>query len=198
MAKLSDLASTVRSKNAGVNQITFDIIFPSAESYRRVLASAAITKESVAKLFVIPHSRISDFVTFDLANAIKFTIYRLRPSGSPGESRVMHIARAPGATVNVIGLNMSGGHMMQGDGGAIFLDDTSATLNILYAEFTANEAFNGAGIRADGTLNIVEGRCPAFRRAEIVALLFEATEPGILLGAEEVRFGRLGEVDEVM
>jgi len=27
MTKLSDLASTVRSKNAGVNQITFDIIF---------------------------------------------------------------------------------------------------------------------------------------------------------------------------
>ena len=55
--KLSELASTVRSKNAGVNQITFDIIFPDRETYRRVVAS----------------------------NAIKFTIYRLRPSGSPGD-----------------------------------------------------------------------------------------------------------------
>ena len=85
MTRLSDLASTIRSKNAGVNQITFDIIFPSAESYRRVLASEAVTKESVAKLFGIPGERLSDFVTFDVANAIKFTLYRLRPSGSPGD-----------------------------------------------------------------------------------------------------------------
>lgn len=85
MAKLSELASTIRSKNAGVNQITFDIIFPDAQSYRRVLATQAITRQSVARLFSIPDARISDFVTFDLANAIKFTLYRLRPSGSPGD-----------------------------------------------------------------------------------------------------------------
>jgi hypothetical protein len=85
MARLSDLASTIRSKNAGVNQITFDIIFPNPESYRRVLASQAITKDSIAKLFRIPDSRISDFVTFDVANAIKFTLYRVRPNGSPGD-----------------------------------------------------------------------------------------------------------------
>ena len=85
MTQLADLASTIRSKNAGVNQITFDIIFPDAASYKRVLASRAITKDSIARLFRIPDSRISDFVTFDVANAIKFTLYRLRPSGSPGD-----------------------------------------------------------------------------------------------------------------
>lgn len=85
MAKLADLATIIRSKNAGVNQITFDIIFPDAASYRRVLDSGAVTRESVARLYRIPLSRISDFVTFDVANAIKFTLYRLRPSGSPGD-----------------------------------------------------------------------------------------------------------------
>ena len=85
MTRLANLASTVRSKNAGVNQITFDIIFPNRDSYRRVLAANVITKESVAKLYGIPLSRISDFVAFEPANAIKFTIYRLRPSGSPGD-----------------------------------------------------------------------------------------------------------------
>ena len=85
VAKLSELASTIRSKNAGVNQITFDIIFPDPESYRRVLASQAITGDSIARLFRIPSARISDFVTFDIANAIKFTLYRVRPSGSPGD-----------------------------------------------------------------------------------------------------------------
>ena len=44
MTKLYDLASTIRSKNAGVNQVTFDIIFPNAERYRKVLATNAITK----------------------------------------------------------------------------------------------------------------------------------------------------------
>ena len=85
MTKLSELASTIRSKNAGVNQITFDIIFPDRQSYCRAIESAVITKERVAKLFGIPLARISDFVAFDVGNAIKFTIYRLRPSGSPGD-----------------------------------------------------------------------------------------------------------------
>jgi len=83
--KLGELASTVRSKNAGVNQITFDIIFPDCKTYQRVVESGAITRESIAKLYNIPQSRISDFVTFEVGNAIKFTIYRLRPSGSPGD-----------------------------------------------------------------------------------------------------------------
>jgi hypothetical protein len=85
MARLEEIAKTIRSKNAGVNQITFDIIFPDAASYRRVVASGAVTRETVARLYGIEESRISDFVTFDPANAIKFTIYRSRPSGSPGD-----------------------------------------------------------------------------------------------------------------
>jgi Domain of unknown function (DUF4387) len=83
--KLSELASTVRSKNAGVNQITFDIIFPDRNTYERVVKSGAITRDSIARLYNIPQSRISDFVTFEVGNAIKFTLYRLRPSGSPGD-----------------------------------------------------------------------------------------------------------------
>jgi hypothetical protein len=83
--KLGELASTVRSKNAGVNQITFDIIFPDRATYRRVVASGAITRDAIARLYNIPQSRISDFVTFEVGNAIKFTLYRLRPSGSPGD-----------------------------------------------------------------------------------------------------------------
>ena len=83
--KLTELASTVRSKNAGVNQITFDIIFPDRKTYERAVRSGAITRDSIAKLYNIPQSRISDFVTFEVGNAIKFTLYRLRPSGSPGD-----------------------------------------------------------------------------------------------------------------
>lgn|SRR5690606_29946525 len=83
--KLSELAKTIRSKNAGVNKITFDIIFRTAEAYETVKRSKAITRERVARLFNIPDERIADFVEYDPGLAIKFTIYRLRPSGSPGD-----------------------------------------------------------------------------------------------------------------
>jgi hypothetical protein len=82
---LADLAKTVRSKNAGVDKITFDVIFRDPETYERVKRSGVLTRATVAALFNIPDSRISDFVEFDPASAIKFTIYRLTPSGSPGD-----------------------------------------------------------------------------------------------------------------
>ena len=83
--KLSTLAKVIRSKNAGVDKITFDIIFPDRDSYERTLRSGAVTKAGIARLYGIPEARISDFVAFDPGCAIKFTVYRSRPSGSPGD-----------------------------------------------------------------------------------------------------------------
>jgi hypothetical protein len=83
--KLSELAKTVRSKNAGVDLITFDVIFAARETYERVKRAKVLTRESVCALYRIRPERIADFVEFDPGNAIKFTIYRLRPSGSPGD-----------------------------------------------------------------------------------------------------------------
>ena len=83
--KLSDLAKTIRSKNAGVNLITFDIIFRERAIYEAVKRARVLTREAVMALYGIPPERICDFVEFDPGNAIKFTIYRLRPSGSPGD-----------------------------------------------------------------------------------------------------------------
>jgi hypothetical protein len=85
---LKDLAKTIRSKNAGVNKITFDIIFRDAVNYERVKRSRVLTRERMAGLYGIPVERISDFVEYDPAYAIKFTIYRLRPSGSAGDGDI--------------------------------------------------------------------------------------------------------------
>ena len=68
-----------------MNQVTFDIIFPNEATTARVQKSGALTHDSIAQLFSIPRERISDFVEFDVANAIKFTLYRTRPNGSPGD-----------------------------------------------------------------------------------------------------------------
>jgi hypothetical protein len=93
--KLVDLAKTIRSKNAGTDRITFDIIFREKEKYEQVKKSGVLAKEKVAKLYGIPESRIVDFVEFDPAYAIKFTINRLVPSGSFGEGDVFGCQQYP-------------------------------------------------------------------------------------------------------
>jgi len=86
--RLYQLAKTIRSKNAGVDKITFDVIFPDRASYELVRHSRVLTRDSIAALYGIPLERISEFAEFAPANAIKFTIYRTTPSGSPGDSDV--------------------------------------------------------------------------------------------------------------
>jgi hypothetical protein len=88
MPTLRDLASTIRSKNAGVDHITFDLIFRERANFERVRDAKVLSPEVVAKLYGIPRERVTDFVVFEPANAIKFTIRRVRPSGSPGEHDV--------------------------------------------------------------------------------------------------------------
>jgi hypothetical protein len=85
---LKDLAKTIRSKNAGVNKITFDIIFRDREPYERVKRAGVLTRETMAALYRIPVERISDFVEYDPGYAIKFTLYRVRPSGSAGDGDI--------------------------------------------------------------------------------------------------------------
>ena len=86
--KLSEIAKTIRSKNAGVDKITFDVIFPDRASYDRVRKSGVLSRASVCGIFGIDASEITDFVEFDPALAIKFTIYRGMPSGSPGDADI--------------------------------------------------------------------------------------------------------------
>jgi hypothetical protein len=93
--KLVDLAKTIRSKNAGTDKITFDIIFREKKNYELVKKSKALNKHSIAKLYNITETRICDFVEFDPGNAIKFTIYRERPSGSPGETDIFGCQQYP-------------------------------------------------------------------------------------------------------
>ena len=85
---LSQLAKTIRSKNAGVDLITFDVIFTDKANYERVKRAKVLTRASVCALYRIPESRIGDFVEYEPGLAIKFTIYRERPSGSAGDGDI--------------------------------------------------------------------------------------------------------------
>jgi len=93
--KLHQLAKTIRSKNAGVDRITFDIIFNEEANYLLVKQSKVLTVDSVARIFNVSIDRICDFVEYDPAFAIKFTIQRKRSSGSPGEGDIFGCQQYP-------------------------------------------------------------------------------------------------------
>ena len=86
--KLSEIAKTIRSKNAGVDKITFDVIFPDRAAYDHVRESGVLSREAVCRIFGIDTEQITDHVEFHPALAIKFTIYRRVPSGSPGDADI--------------------------------------------------------------------------------------------------------------
>jgi len=86
--KLSEIAKTIRSKNAGVDKVTFDVIFADRVAYDRVRESGVLSPAAVCRIFGIDIEQITDHVAFDPALAIKFTIYRRIPSGSPGDADI--------------------------------------------------------------------------------------------------------------
>ena len=86
--RLSEIAKTIRSKNAGVDKITFDVIFADRADYDLVRRSGVLSRAAVCRIFGIPESRITDYVEFDPALAIKFTMFRTVSSGSPGDADI--------------------------------------------------------------------------------------------------------------
>jgi hypothetical protein len=95
---------------------------------------------------------ITDTLTLAGAGARTTTI---DASGTPGEARAIHIAPSSAVGVTVSGVTITGGHLQGGDGGGIFLDSTSSALSLVDVAINKNEAFSGAGMRADGAVQVV-------------------------------------------
>ena len=86
--KLSDLATVIRSKNAGPYELTFDVLFANQDDFERVIRSKVLSAEAFAHLFHISVSDVIAVVEFEPALAIKVTIKRMRSSGAFGETDV--------------------------------------------------------------------------------------------------------------
>jgi hypothetical protein len=82
--KLAELASLIRSKNAGPFILTFDIVFADEDSYLRVKNSGALTIARFAKLFRCPENSVLLFEC-ENARAFKFSIPRPLVQGSLGD-----------------------------------------------------------------------------------------------------------------
>ncbi len=85
---LLDLAVVIRSKDAGINRLTFDIIFTSAENYEAALRSNVFSSCNVAKLLGVPRERVVGTFFVDTCNAIKISIDRPNISASVDERDV--------------------------------------------------------------------------------------------------------------
>jgi hypothetical protein len=79
--KLSEMAKTIRSKNAGVDKITFDVIFPDRATYDLVRNSGVLSREAVCQIFGVAAAQVSDHVEFDPASSSRSTAQR--QAGAP-------------------------------------------------------------------------------------------------------------------
>jgi hypothetical protein len=83
--RLADMAAVIRTKNAGINLLTFDLLFNSAESYEAALGSNAFCRANIAKVLGLSPKRIVASYFVDACNAIKITIHRPLVAAGPLE-----------------------------------------------------------------------------------------------------------------
>jgi len=88
MIKLADLAKVLRSKNSGPFEITLDILFDKKEDYERVVSSGIISRVTIAKLYHLNESDITQIVFFEKGLGIKITYNRQISSGTVGDRDV--------------------------------------------------------------------------------------------------------------
>jgi hypothetical protein len=83
--KLYEIAKTIRSKNAGIHFLTFDIIFENKEHYEMVKNSRMINKKMISKIYKVPEEKVVGFYEYDPGLAIKATIDRPLVSADVGD-----------------------------------------------------------------------------------------------------------------
>lgn len=85
---LLEIASVVRTKNAGPYELTIDIIFRDREIYERVKAAESLNATLIARLYGVPQQDILEALYFDPACAFKATMKRPLPCGQIGETDI--------------------------------------------------------------------------------------------------------------
>ncbi|KLK90567.1 acyl-CoA synthetase [Microvirga vignae] len=87
MARIADIATVCKSKNAGPFELTIDIVFGSRELFEKVAATGVVNAKLFAKLYGISESEVL-FTPYPAGNAFKATIPRRIPSGDVGDTDI--------------------------------------------------------------------------------------------------------------
>lgn len=85
--RLIDVATVIRSKNAGPLQITLDILFPDTATYEMACASESLRAAALARLYEVTSDTLS-VIYYRPARAIKVVIDRPIVAGTPGDCDV--------------------------------------------------------------------------------------------------------------
>ena len=85
---LKDVATVIRSKNAGPFELTLDVLLKDEQTFEMLRSADVINKKMIADLYQIPEEDVISIVYFPNAKAIKATIVRPLPSGALGERDV--------------------------------------------------------------------------------------------------------------
>jgi hypothetical protein len=88
LKKITEVARVIRSKNCSPFELTLDIIFKDRQTYMTVKKRDSLNVEKIASAYGISEAMINDIIYFDPANAIKVTLPRPTPSGTPGDTDV--------------------------------------------------------------------------------------------------------------
>jgi hypothetical protein len=79
---VAEVATLVRSKNAGIGLITVDVVCADPATYEAV--KAALTRERVASAYRVDPEAVVDIVHFDAGLATKVALRRPRLAGGDG------------------------------------------------------------------------------------------------------------------
>ncbi len=84
---LAELASVVRSKNAGPLHVTLDLMFADAAGFERAATSQALSASAVAGYYGMQAADVA-VIPYPAAHAIKIVLDRPVVAGSPGDTDV--------------------------------------------------------------------------------------------------------------
>lgn len=84
MARLDELASVVRSKNAGPRKVTFDIMFDKAENYERVRGALPHLRAEASRRLGVSDNKLT-VIDYPAAKAIKIVMSRVIMAGRRGD-----------------------------------------------------------------------------------------------------------------
>lgn len=83
-----EAAQVVRSKNSGPFELTLDVLFKDRRHWELFRDRGLVDEELICRLYGVSREDLLSIVWFEPALAVKVTMRRRIPSGSPGDSDV--------------------------------------------------------------------------------------------------------------
>lgn len=85
---LADVATVIRSKNAGPFVLTLDVFFKNRKTFQKVRDAGVITSLRIAELYNVDETDVLEVTFFEPADALKISLKRWKSSASPGDTDV--------------------------------------------------------------------------------------------------------------